>query len=75
MPQVVPVQKTNRSHLLRQPLGQFLEEQERLELITQLKEGYLVHAKRDHSIAEEFAYSDYEVTARSSRMPHDEEES
>jgi metal-responsive CopG/Arc/MetJ family transcriptional regulator len=71
--EAVSKQKTNRSRLIRQALEQFLEEQRRQELRELLKEGYLVHAERDRSIAEEFAHSDYEVTVR--HAPYDEEKS
>jgi CopG family transcriptional regulator/antitoxin EndoAI len=73
--EVVSRRKINRSRLIRQALEQFLEEQQRLELREQLKEGYLVHAERDRAIAEEFAYSDYEVASQGGHAPHDEEES
>lgn len=72
---VVSKQKTNRSRLIRQALEQFLEEQQRQELRELLKEGYLIHAERDRSIAEEFAYPDYEVTTQSGHALRDEEES
>lgn len=56
--------KMSRSEIIRASLKRYLEERLKKELREKLKEGYIVGAKRDLKIAEEFSYSDYEVVKK-----------
>jgi CopG family transcriptional regulator / antitoxin EndoAI len=59
----------SRSRLIRDAVELYLAEQRRQELRGLLTEGYRHHAERDLRICEEFAASDYEVSARQEPLP------
>ena len=50
----------NRSELIRQAVGRFLEELHRAKLEKELREGYQANAALDRRIGDEFAAPDYD---------------